>query len=482
MNYIAITGALHMMGQTPGPAAVPVQPRRRLRRRLDVPRHRDPRRAARGEGQRSGPGRRRRDRRRHRAPQRDDGGVRGQRRLQGGARREPARRRRAVLRHLRDLRRQAHVGRRARAAVLRRAGHAARRRGDLPGPGRPGPVRRDARGLHRARSSSGPRPSGSRCFEGTDACVAGIVPFSEASSTRTSSHAAPSSSTRGWCSRPPLRASPAPTATLGLPPSAMAGQHTRERPDRVGRRRRRRADRTRRRGPGVSAQDEALPVPRDPRAGRRRRRRVRRGAALRRARRARRAPGPHRAGGARPGRPRRLVRASWSAAARGTSATRRTRRTGQQVRGEARLRELALQVVEADFPFLGACYGIGTLGTLPDGVVDRQLRRADRPDDDRPDRRRVGRTSCSADCRPASPRCSATRRRCPGCPTAPSCWRRRPPARCRRSGSARTSTPRSSTPSSTSQGIITRIEVYQHFGYFEPHLADEIVGQVHATR
>ncbi|HRK47359.1 MAG TPA: glutamine amidotransferase, partial [Nocardioides sp.] len=44
----------------------------------------------------------------------------------------------------------------------------------------------------------------------------------------------------------------------------------------------------------------------------------------------------------------------------------------EQLRGEARLRELALQVVEADFPFLGACYGIGTLGTLAGGVVDRQ--------------------------------------------------------------------------------------------------------------
>jgi GMP synthase (glutamine-hydrolysing) len=43
----------------------------------------------------------------------------------------------------------------------------------------------------------------------------------------------------------------------------------------------------------------------------------------------------------------------------------------EQRRGEARLRALALQVVEADFPFLGACYGIGTLGTLDGGVVDR---------------------------------------------------------------------------------------------------------------
>ena len=44
----------------------------------------------------------------------------------------------------------------------------------------------------------------------------------------------------------------------------------------------------------------------------------------------------------------------------------------EQLRGEARLRELALQVVAADFPFLGACYGVGTLGTLAGGVVDRQ--------------------------------------------------------------------------------------------------------------
>jgi GMP synthase (glutamine-hydrolysing) len=43
-----------------------------------------------------------------------------------------------------------------------------------------------------------------------------------------------------------------------------------------------------------------------------------------------------------------------------------------QRRGEARLRDLAVQVVAADFPTLGACYGIGTLGTLAGGVVDRQ--------------------------------------------------------------------------------------------------------------
>ena len=38
---------------------------------------------------------------------------------------------------------------------------------------------------------------------------------------------------------------------------------------------------------------------------------------------------------------------------------------------EADLRRLARQVVAADFPFLGACYGIGVLGGLGGGVVDR---------------------------------------------------------------------------------------------------------------
>ncbi|WP_374456911.1 glutamine amidotransferase [Nocardioides sp.] len=42
-----------------------------------------------------------------------------------------------------------------------------------------------------------------------------------------------------------------------------------------------------------------------------------------------------------------------------------------QRRAEADLRGLAEQVLTADFPFLGACYGIGVLGGLGGGVVDR---------------------------------------------------------------------------------------------------------------
>lgn len=42
-----------------------------------------------------------------------------------------------------------------------------------------------------------------------------------------------------------------------------------------------------------------------------------------------------------------------------------------QRRAEAELHELATRAVAADKPFLGACYGVGVLGTLHGGVVDR---------------------------------------------------------------------------------------------------------------
>lgn len=42
-----------------------------------------------------------------------------------------------------------------------------------------------------------------------------------------------------------------------------------------------------------------------------------------------------------------------------------------QLRVEADLRRVAEQVVAEDFPFLGACFGVGVLGTSHGGVVDR---------------------------------------------------------------------------------------------------------------
>ena len=43
-----------------------------------------------------------------------------------------------------------------------------------------------------------------------------------------------------------------------------------------------------------------------------------------------------------------------------------------QLRAERDLTRLLDDVVAADFPFLGACYGIGTLGTHQGGTVDRE--------------------------------------------------------------------------------------------------------------
>ncbi|MDZ5661211.1 glutamine amidotransferase [Nocardioides sp. S-58] len=47
-------------------------------------------------------------------------------------------------------------------------------------------------------------------------------------------------------------------------------------------------------------------------------------------------------------------------------------KTPAQRQAEADLRDLAERVVAADFPFLGACYGIGVLGGLRGGLVDRR--------------------------------------------------------------------------------------------------------------
>lgn len=46
-------------------------------------------------------------------------------------------------------------------------------------------------------------------------------------------------------------------------------------------------------------------------------------------------------------------------------------KSSAQLRAEVELQALATAVVDADFPFLGACYGIGTLGSLRGGLVDR---------------------------------------------------------------------------------------------------------------
>lgn len=47
------------------------------------------------------------------------------------------------------------------------------------------------------------------------------------------------------------------------------------------------------------------------------------------------------------------------------------RKSKSQLRVESEISALLDQLIEHDFPFLGACYGIGTLGTHQGGTVDR---------------------------------------------------------------------------------------------------------------
>lgn len=151
-----------------------------------------------------------------------------------------------------------------------------------------------------------------------------------------------------------------------------------------------------------------------------------------------------------------------------------------QIRGEARLRELAGQVTAADFPFLGACYGIGTLGTLFNGVVDREHGEPigpmtiDLTVEGRQDqllgglppsftallghKEAVSRLPDGATLLASSATC---------------------PVQAFRLGANVYAT--QFHPELDLQGIITRTEVYQHFGYFEPHLAHEIVDRSRAA-
>ena len=106
------------------------------------------------------------------------GPARG-RHLDRRARRQPARHRRAVLRRLRDRRRPAHGGRRARAAVLRGVHPAAvRARGGAGRSARPsttGPAGRSCGRGSPPGSPSARRRSGQRHSAATDACVAPVL-------------------------------------------------------------------------------------------------------------------------------------------------------------------------------------------------------------------------------------------------------------------------------------------------------------------
>lgn len=146
-------------------------------------------------------------------------------------------------------------------------------------------------------------------------------------------------------------------------------------------------------------------------------------------------------------------------------------KSADQLRAEEGLSRLLDEVVERDFPFLGCCYGIGVLGRHSGGVVDRTYGEP------------IGAVSVSLTsegrrdpvfgCLPESFEAflghkEAIRELAPGAvslASSPSC-----PVQAFRVGANVYAT--QFHPELDVAGICTRIDVYRHHGYFEPHQAD----------
>ncbi len=144
-----------------------------------------------------------------------------------------------------------------------------------------------------------------------------------------------------------------------------------------------------------------------------------------------------------------------------------------QRRVESELASLLDSVVAADFPMLGACYGIGTIGTHQGAVVDRTYGEPVGPVSVTltPEGRRdpvfgvlppvfdafVGHKEAVRDLPPHAVRLASS----PGCPVQ----------------AFRIGTNVYATqfhPELDVAGIVTRIDVYKHAGYFDPGEADTL--------
>jgi GMP synthase (glutamine-hydrolysing) len=152
-------------------------------------------------------------------------------------------------------------------------------------------------------------------------------------------------------------------------------------------------------------------------------------------------------------------------------------KTAVQHRVEAELRSLLDRIVDRDFPFLGACYGVGTLGVHQGGLIDRRYAEP-------VSSVRVSLTAAGLDdpilagmppefdafvghkeaCRvlPPSAVLLATS---PGCPVQM--------FRVKQNMYATQFHPELDVP-----GIVTRVHVYQHAGYFQPAEVPELTARL----
>jgi len=153
------------------------------------------------------------------------------------------------------------------------------------------------------------------------------------------------------------------------------------------------------------------------------------------------------------------------------------RKSSTQRRVEAELRGLLDELVARDFPFLGACYGVGTLGVHQGGTVDRTYGEpigavpVTLTDEGRADpllagmpaqfQAFVGHKEALRDL----PRGAVLLASAPAC----------------RVQMFRVRTNLYATqfhPELDVAGIVTRVRIYQHHGYFPPEELDELVGRL----
>lgn len=144
-----------------------------------------------------------------------------------------------------------------------------------------------------------------------------------------------------------------------------------------------------------------------------------------------------------------------------------------QQRAESELLDLVGRIVDADFPFLGCCYGVGTLGAVIGATIDRThsepvgaVTVTLTPD---------GRTDPLFEGLPVTfdafggHKEAATKlpSRAKHLATSPDC-----PVQAFRVGDNVYAT--QFHPELDIDGLCTRIDVYQHYGYFPPETADEL--------
>jgi len=150
-----------------------------------------------------------------------------------------------------------------------------------------------------------------------------------------------------------------------------------------------------------------------------------------------------------------------------------TSKSVTQRRVEEELKELLARVVDADFPFLGCCYGVGTLGSVIDATIDRTYSEPVGPvsvtmtADGRDDPLFVDVPDVFGAYGGHKEAITELPQRATHLATSSAC-----PVQAFRVGANVYAT--QFHPELDLDGLCTRIDVYQHHGYFPPETADEL--------